>query len=82
LRRENAFGDRGPPWAIEKKGGIPVYESGSLLKAIDSYNLVSQTSEMRVLALPSRLKYWCGEPGATSRQTARDTLYKSLTLVK
>lgn len=65
---------------IEKKG-VPClfYESGSLLKAIqDSYNPVSQTSEMRVLAPVYQAEVLVlDELGATvPTNWVRDTLYQ------
>ena len=65
---------------IEKKGaGCLFYESGSLLKAIqDSYNPVSQTSEMRVLAPVYQAEVLVlDELGATvPTNWVRDTLYQ------
>lgn len=65
---------------IEKKG-VPClfYESGSLLKAIqDSYNPVSETSEMRLLAPVYQAKVLVlDELGATVPTSwVRDTLYQ------
>lgn len=65
---------------IEKKG-VPClfYESGSLLKAIqDSYNPVSETSEMRVLAPVYQAEVLLlDELGATVPTSwVRDTLYQ------
>ena len=65
---------------IEKKG-VPClfYESGSLLKAIqDSYNPVSETSEMRVLAPVYQAEVLVlDELGATvPTNWVRDTLYQ------
>ena len=65
---------------IEKKG-VPClfYESGSLLKAIqDSYNPVSETSEMRVLAPVYQAEVLVlDELGATVPTSwVRDTLYQ------
>jgi DNA replication protein DnaC len=65
---------------IEKKGVTCLfYESGSLLKAIqDSYNPVSQTSEMRVLAPVYQAEVLVlDELGATvPTNWVRDTLYQ------
>ena len=65
---------------IEKKGVTSLfYESGSLLKAIqDSYNPVSQTSEMRVLAPVYQAEVLVlDELGATvPTNWVRDTLYQ------
>jgi DNA replication protein DnaC len=65
---------------IEKKGVTCLfYESGSLLKAIqDSYNPVSQTSEMRVLAPVFQAEVLVlDELGATvPTNWVRDTLYQ------
>lgn len=65
---------------IEKKGAACLfYESGSLLKAIqDSYNPVSQTSEMRVLAPVYQAEVLVlDELGATvPTNWVRDTLYQ------
>ena len=65
---------------IEKKGvNCLFYESGSLLKAIqDSYNPVSQTSEMRVLAPVFQAEVLVlDELGATvPTNWVRDTLYQ------
>ncbi len=65
---------------IEKKGITCLfYESGSLLKAIqDSYNPVSQTSEMRVLAPVYQAEVLVlDELGATvPTNWVRDTLYQ------
>jgi DNA replication protein DnaC len=65
---------------IEKKGVTCLfYESGSLLKAIqDSYNPVSQTSEMRVLAPVYQAEVLLlDELGATvPTNWVRDTLYQ------
>jgi DNA replication protein DnaC len=65
---------------IEKKGvNCLFYESGSLLKAIqDSYNPVSQTSEMRVLAPVYQAEVLVlDELGATvPTNWVRDTLYQ------
>ena len=65
---------------IEKKGVTCLfYESGSLLKAIqDSYNPVSQTSEMRVLAPVYQAEVLAlDELGATvPTNWVRDTLYQ------
>ena len=65
---------------IEKKGvSCLFYESGSLLKAIqDSYNPVSQTSEMRVLAPVYQAEVLVlDELGATvPTNWVRDTLYQ------
>jgi DNA replication protein DnaC len=65
---------------IEKKGVTCLfYESGSLLKAIqDSYNPVSQTSEMRVLAPVYHAEVLVlDELGATvPTNWVRDTLYQ------
>lgn len=65
---------------IEKKGVSSLfYESGSLLKAIqDSYNPVSQTSEMRVLAPVYQAEVLVlDELGATvPTNWVRDTLYQ------
>jgi DNA replication protein DnaC len=65
---------------IEKKGvSCLFYESGSLLKAIqDSYNPVSQTSEMRVLAPVFQAEVLVlDELGATvPTNWVRDTLYQ------
>ena len=65
---------------IEKKGvACLFYESGSLLKAIqDSYNPVSQTSEMRVLAPVYQAEVLAlDELGATvPTNWVRDTLYQ------
>src|ERR1043166_418619 len=65
---------------IEKKGvACLFYESGSLLKAIqDSYNPVSQTSEMRVLAPVYQAEVLVlDELGATVPPNwVRDTLYQ------
>jgi DNA replication protein DnaC len=65
---------------IEKKGVAGLfYESGSLLKAIqDSYNPVSQTSEMRVLAPVYQAEVLVlDELGATvPTNWVRDTLYQ------
>jgi DNA replication protein DnaC len=65
---------------IEKKGvNCLFYESGSLLKAIqDSYNPVSQTSEMRVLAPVYQAEVLAlDELGATvPTNWVRDTLYQ------
>jgi DNA replication protein DnaC len=65
---------------IEKKGATCLfYESGSLLKAIqDSYNPVSQTSEMRVLAPVYQAEVLVlDELGATvPTNWVRDTLYQ------
>jgi DNA replication protein DnaC len=65
---------------ISKKGvGCLFYESGSLLKAIqDSYNPVSQTSEMRVLAPVYQAEVLVlDELGATvPTNWVRDTLYQ------
>lgn len=65
---------------IEKKGvSCLFYESGSLLKAIqDSYNPVSQTSEMRVLAPVYQAEVLVlDELGATVPTSwVRDTLYQ------
>jgi DNA replication protein DnaC len=65
---------------IEKKGvACLFYESGSLLKAIqDSYNPVSQTSEMRVLAPVYQAQVLVlDELGATvPTNWVRDTLYQ------
>ena len=65
---------------IEKKGVTCLfYESGSLLKAIqDSYNPVSQTSEMRVLAPVYQAEVLVlDELGATvPTNWVRDTMYQ------
>lgn len=65
---------------IEKKGVTCLfYESGSLLKAIqDSYNPISQTSEMRVLAPVYQAEVLVlDELGATvPTNWVRDTLYQ------
>lgn len=65
---------------ISKKGvGCLFYESGSLLKAIqDSYNPVSQTSEMRVLAPVYQAEVLVlDELGATvPTNWVRDTMYQ------
>ena len=65
---------------VEKKGVTCLfYESGSLLKAIqDSYNPVSQTSEMRVLAPVYQAEVLVlDELGATvPTNWVRDTLYQ------
>lgn len=65
---------------IEKKGAACLfYESGSLLKTIqDSYNPVSQTSEMRVLAPVYQAEVLVlDELGATvPTNWVRDTLYQ------
>ena len=65
---------------IQKKGVTCLfYESGSLLKAIqDSYNPVSQTSEMRVLAPVYQAEVLVlDELGATvPTNWVRDTLYQ------
>ena len=65
---------------IEKKGvACLFYESGSLLKTIqDSYNPVSQTSEMRVLAPVYQAEVLVlDELGATvPTNWVRDTLYQ------
>ena len=65
---------------VEKKGvSCLFYESGSLLKAIqDSYNPVSQTSEMRVLAPVFQAEVLVlDELGATvPTNWVRDTLYQ------
>jgi DNA replication protein DnaC len=65
---------------VEKKGvACLFYESGSLLKAIqDSYNPVSQTSEMRVLAPVYQAEVLVlDELGATvPTNWVRDTLYQ------
>lgn len=65
---------------IEKKGVASLfYESGSLLKAIqDSYNPVSQTSEMRVLAPVYQAEVLVlDELGATvPTNWVRDTMYQ------
>jgi DNA replication protein DnaC len=65
---------------IEKKGvACLFYESGSLLKAIqDSYNPVSQTSEMRVLAPVYQAEVLVlDELGATvPTNWVRDTMYQ------
>ncbi|HUS09311.1 MAG TPA: ATP-binding protein [Pyrinomonadaceae bacterium] len=65
---------------IEKKGVTCLfYESGSLLKAIqDSYNPVSQTSEMRVLAQVYQAEVLVlDELGATvPTNWVRDTMYQ------
>ncbi len=65
---------------VEKKGVAGLfYESGSLLKAIqDSYNPVSQTSEMRVLAPVYQSEVLVlDELGATvPTNWVRDTLYQ------
>jgi DNA replication protein DnaC len=65
---------------IEKKGVTSLfYESGSLLKAIqDSYNPVSQTSEMRVLAPVYQAEVLVlDELGATvPTNWVRDTMYQ------
>ena len=65
---------------IEKKGvNCLFYESGSLLKAIqDSYNPVSETSEMRVLAPVYQAEVLAlDELGATvPTNWVRDTLYQ------
>ena len=65
---------------IEKKGvACLFYESGSLLKAIqDSYNPVSQTSEMRVLAPVFQAEVLVlDELGATvPTNWVRDTMYQ------
>jgi len=65
---------------IEKKGVTCLfYESGSLLKAIqDSYNPVSQTSEMRVLAPVYQAEVLVLDELGASVPTnwVRDTLYQ------
>jgi DNA replication protein DnaC len=65
---------------ISKKGvGCLFYESGSLLKAIqDSYNPVSETSEMRVLAPVYQAEVLVlDELGATvPTNWVRDTMYQ------
>ncbi|HEV2884057.1 MAG TPA: ATP-binding protein [Pyrinomonadaceae bacterium] len=65
---------------IEKKGAVSLfYESGSLLKAIqDSYNPVSQTSEMRVLAPVYQAEVLVLDELGASVPTnwVRDTLYQ------
>jgi DNA replication protein DnaC len=65
---------------IEKKGATCLfYESGSLLKAIqDSYNPISQTSEMRVLAPVYQAEVLVlDELGATvPTNWVRDTMYQ------
>jgi DNA replication protein DnaC len=65
---------------IEKKGVAGLfYESGSLLKAIqDSYNPVSQTSEMRVLAPVYQAEVLVLDELGASVPTnwVRDTLYQ------